>query len=96
MKVRASFGTRDSYSTSYPLTDVNTIIKQIHNHPYNCYKGGKIDSWMAIIINHVPRYTFQDCIKLKFASEKECREFEEAIKPHVKYFTARDYSEVEL
>ena len=89
--VRASHGTHDSYSCSYPKTDVTTIIEAIKSHPYNHYNGGKIDSTMAIIDNYVPGYIFNDCIKIKFFSIENCRAFEEAIKPYVEHFTPRDF-----
>ena len=91
--VRAAFGTKDSYETRniYPERGVDEIIKAIKHHPYNRYIGGEIHSWMAEIDLYKPRFSFNDCIKLQFRSEKNCREFEEAIKPYVEHFTPRKY-----
>lgn len=91
--VRAAYGTKDSYETRsiYPERSVDEIIRVIKNHPFNHYAGGGYESVMATIDNHVPGYIFQDCIKLQFKSEKNCREFEEAIKPYMEYFTPRKY-----
>lgn len=92
--VRAAYGTKDSYETRtvyHPKRTVEEIIETIKSHPYNHYRGGKQDSMMAIIDFYRPRFRFQDCIKLQFKSIKNCREFEKAIKPHVEYFTPREY-----
>jgi hypothetical protein len=96
--VHAAFGTKDSCETKniYPQRDVDDIIEAIQKHPYNHYRGGEVDSLMAIIDFHKPGFIFKDCIKLQFSSVENCREFEEAIKPHVEYFTPRKYQEVEL
>ena len=91
--VRAAFGTKDSYETrkAYPKRDADDIIRVIKDHPYNHYRGGKVDSLMAIIDFHKPGYAFNDCIKLQFSSENNCREFERAIKPYVAHFSPREY-----
>lgn len=96
--VRAAFGTKDSYETRdvYPKRNVEDIIEAIKNHPYNRYYGGKQDSWSASIDFFRPRFDYKDCIKLQFTSIKNCREFEEAIKPYVEYFSPRNFNEVEV
>lgn len=96
--VRAAYGTKDSYETRniYPTRTVEDIIDAIKNHPYNRYYGGEQDSMMATIDFFRPRFDYKDCIKLQFTSIKNCKEFEEAIKPYVEHFTPREYPEVEV
>ena len=91
--VRAAFGTKDSYETRniYPKRDIEDIIRLIKDHPYNRYYGGRQDSMMASIDFYKAGYAFNDCIKLQFTSEENCREFEEAIKPYVEHFSPRKY-----
>ena len=94
--VRAHHGTKDSYAirNRYPETTAEDIIKVIKNHPYNRYHGGRVGSTMASI-DYIERgFHFQDQIRLQFTSVENCREFEEAIKPHVEHFIPRNFKEV--
>ena len=78
--------TTDSYSNNYKLVEVKDIIEFVQNqrkdneYRFNLYNGGKVDSRMATIKCHRPRFHLKDCIKLQFASDVDCRNFEKEIK----------------
>lgn len=86
LPVRASYGTTDSYSTSYPLRSIDEIIDFImrkrkeSEYNYNLYSGGQVDSTMAMIKCYRPSFDYKNCIKLQFTSEAQCRAFEKKIK----------------
>ena len=90
--VRAIRGTKDSYTTAkrYPQVSVDEIIKEIQEN-FNRYRGGEADSTLATIDFFKPHHIFKDQMLLQFSSEDNCREFEEAIKPHVEIFAPRKY-----
>ena len=87
LPIRASYGTKDSYSTSYPLRSIVEIIDFIirkrnkSKYNYNLYSGGEVDSTMAKITCYRAGFDYKDCIKLQFISEAQCRVFEKRIKP---------------
>lgn len=95
LPVRASYGTKDSYSTSYPLRSIDEIIDFImrkrreSKYNYNLYSGGVVDSTMAMIKCYRSGYDYKNCIKLQFISEAQCRAFEKRIKP---LFKEEDFS----
>lgn len=81
LPIRCSYGTSDSYSTSYPKREIGDIINFIlssrsdSKSKYTSYRGGKEDSSMATIDSKGSSQ-----IKLKFISEAQCRAFENRIK----------------
>lgn len=77
--MKACIGTRDSYG-KFRAMSINKIIDIIKAKNYNLYSGGRTDSTMAIIRNYKPGFDYKECIKLRFESETECREFESQIK----------------
>ena len=87
LPVRASYGTKDSYSTSYPLRSIDEIIDFVmkkrseSKYNYNLYSGGEVDSTMPTIKCYRSGYDYKNCIKLQFISEAQCRAFEKRIKP---------------
>lgn len=87
LPVRCSFGTDDSYSTSYPYRSIDSIIEFIKHKrngsewSYNRYSGGKVDSKMATIDCFRPGFVYNGQILLQFVSEAQCRAFENRIKP---------------
>lgn len=84
IKIKADItATRDSYSTRYPLVDIEDIIDMIELKEYNKYRGGEIDSLQAIIYKYKKGFQLKDCIKLHFQSEEECRRFESIIEDYV-------------
>ena len=92
--VRAIHGTKDSYTTAkrYPEVPVEEIIHDVKEN-FNRYRGGEADSTTATIDFFKPGYIFKDQMLLQFSSVENCREFEEAIKPHVEIFAPRKYSQ---
>lgn len=86
LPVRCSYGTSDSYSTSYPMTEISDIIEFIiasrrdSKSKYIRYSGGKEDSTMATIDSGHETFIDHDQIKLKFFSEAQCRAFESRIR----------------
>ena len=86
LPVRCSYGTSDSYSTSYPRREISEIIDFIlssrrdSKSKYITYRGGKEDSTMATIDSGHAPFIDHDQIKLKFFSEAQCRAFESRIR----------------